>query len=215
MRNFTIIPSIASADPLNLRQEIDRLGNTERLHLDIEDGNFVPNISFGMKTVCRIAEYTKGKAELDSHLIVTDPDFWIDGLADQGVKKIAFHPEAVRYPLETLHHIRSRGLKAGFGLNFITPAEAIRPFVSHLDYFFVMTAEPDGSGMLFNPLILEKIRQISQILGPDREIWADGGIAEDTIPQVVAAGATTIILGRAVFSAVDPAQKIKDLLEIR
>ncbi|MDR2134637.1 MAG: ribulose-phosphate 3-epimerase [Treponema sp.] len=211
MRKPAIIPSIASADPLNLAGEIDRLGGVKKLHLDIEDGNFVPNITFGMKTVRRVAGYVGESAELDAHLIVTSPECWIDELADCGIKKIAFHPEAVRYPLEILHRIRRRGLEAGFGLDFISSIERIRPFVPDLDYVIVMTAEPDGRGMRFNPRMLEKIREAVKLLGPEKEVWADGGIGEDTISAVAAAGASNIILGRAVFSAPDPRQKIEEL----
>jgi ribulose-phosphate 3-epimerase len=211
MRNITIIPSIASADPLNLAREIDRLAGIKKLHLDIEDGNYVPNITFGIKTVRRVAEYAGGSAELDAHLIVTCPDRWIDELADCGVKKIAFHPKALRYSLETMHRIHSRGLAVGFGLDFAESAEGIRPFVPDLDYVIVMTAEPDGHGMQFNPLMLEKIRRLKEILGPEKEVWADGGIGAAVISSVAEAGASTIILGRAVFSASDPLQKIEEL----
>lgn len=214
MRNITIIPSIASADPLNIMYEMDRLNGTGKLHLDIEDGNFVPNITFGIKTVRRIAEYTAGKMELDVHLLVNNPNTWIDDLAECGITKIAFHPDAVHYPLEILRHIHQRGLKAGFALDFSSPASVLCPFLSGLDYVIVMTAEPDGQGMLFNPLLLEKIHQVRQLLGDNREVWADGGIGADTVFPVANAGASVIILGRAIFSAGDPKQRIMELSAI-
>jgi ribulose-phosphate 3-epimerase len=210
---LTIIPSIASANPLYLKNDIDRLDGIGKLHLDVEDGNFVPNITFGMKTIQRIADYTSGKKELDAHLLVRNPEPWIDPLADCGIKRIAFHLETVPYPFEMLHHIHSRGMKAGFALNFITPAEAILPFITRLDYVIVMTAEPDGQCMLFNPCMLEKIQKISQYLGGGKEVWADGGISADTIGQAAGAGASTIIMGRAIFSSPDPEAVLRELLQ--
>lgn len=208
-----IIPSIASADPLNLMGEIERLDGIPNLHLDIEDGNFVPNITFGMKTVRRIAEYVNTKKELDAHLFIVKPNGWIQNLAECGVKRVAVQMEALSYPLETLHTIHQYGMKAGLGLNFSTPAEAVLPFLPQLDYIIVMTAEPDGMGMQFRPVMLEKIRKLSQYLGNDQEIWADGGIDSTTIYSVAEAGVSTIILGRAVFSADNPLHVIRNMTE--
>ena len=203
-QGICIIPSIASADPLDYKNEINRLNGISNLHLDIEDGNFVPNISFGQKTIRRISEYVNGSKELDAHLFVKRPDCWIEELAVCEIKKVAVQIEALDYPLDIIGKIHKRGMKAGLGLNFSSPAEVILPFLPSLDYIVVMTAEPDGMGMVFYPEMLNKIRKLSKYITGEQQIWADGGINETTIESVVSAGAKTIILGRAIFSAADP-----------
>lgn len=195
-----IIPSIASADPLNLQGEIDRIRDIPNLHLDIEDGCFVPNLTFGMKTVGRIAEYTRDKKAVDAHLFVMRPELWIDPLAECGVKSLAIQIESLTYPLAALNRIHQKGMKAGLGLNFATPAQVVLPFLPHLDYIIVMTAEPDGEGMIFYPEMLKKIEILSRYIGERQEIWADGGIDYDTLSTVAEAGASTVIMGRHFFS---------------
>lgn len=195
-----IIPSVASADPLDLKGEIDRLEGIPELHLDIEDGNLVPNITFGLKTVRRISEYAGNKKVLDAHLFVTRPNEWIYDLAECGIKRLAVPLEPLAYPLETLNRIRQKGMKAGVGLNFATPAEAVLPFLPALDYVIVMTAEPDAMGMRFYPEMLKKIRALSGYFHSGREIWADGGIDKETLPMAAEAGASAVILGRAFFN---------------
>jgi len=207
-----IIPSIASADPLDYKNEINRLDGIPNLHLDIEDGNFVPNISFGQKTVKRISEHINGSKELDAHLFVTRPGIWIEELAKCGIKKVAVQIETLDYPLEIISSIHQYGMKAGLGLNFVSPIETVLPFLPFLDYVVVMTAEPDGMGIVFYPEMLNKIQKLSQYLGKEQKIWADGGINEFTIKSVVSAGATTIILGRAVFSAANPLGFISEMM---
>lgn len=199
MRKLTVYPSLASANQLSLAGEIDRVASYGRLHLDIEDGVFVPNITFGMRTVRQVAEYAAGRMQLDAHLLVCEPKEWIAPLATCGITRIAVHLEALRYPLEALRRIRDSGLRAGLALNFATPAEVVRPFLEELDYVIVMTAEPDGGEMRFRPAMLEKLRLLSGML-EGRELWADGGVNAENMEHVTASGATAAVLGRAVFS---------------
>ena len=210
-------PSLASGNPLNLKCEVDRLADFPNLHLDIEDGNFIPNITFGIKTVSRVAEYVGSSRDLDVHLFVNDPQLIIEQLVSlktRNIKKIAVHIEALRYPLETLQYIRSHGIEAGVGLNFITPAEIIIPFVDRIDYVVVMTSEPDGQGDLFNPNMLHKIIKVTEIMQDENQVWVDGGINADNIKSVVDAGASNIVLGRAIYADECPRAIVENLHKI-
>jgi len=207
-----VIPSLASADSLAFRDEIGRISGIPRLHLDIEDGTFVPNITFGMQTVRAVADTTN--ADLDAHLLVQFPHDYIKSLARFGVKHLAVHYEALRYPLDTLATIRKAGMKAGLALNFITAAEALRPFADSLDYVLIMTAEPDGHGQTFRSRMLGKIEAARRLLPSSASVWADGNIGFDTIMDVARAGADTIIAGRAIWSEKDPVAAWHDLEEL-
>ena len=213
-RELKIKPSLASADTLNLAAAIDSLGDIPDLHLDIEDGNFVPNITFGMKTIDRVVGYTDGKKNLDVHLLANNPETWIEKLARYPIKQIAVHFETLTYPLETLKMISDHGIKAGVALNFLTPAEAIYPFMKHIDYVIVMTAEPDGLGELFYPGMLDKIRKVADMCDDVNAVWADGGITKDTIKSVFDAGASNIVLGRTMFNGESAELTAREILKI-
>jgi len=202
-------PSIASADPIRIAGAIDSLGSWPYLHLDIEDGCFVPNITFGMRTVKAIAGYAKG--EIDVHLMVRDPLPYIPALAALGVKSASVHAEAVGYPLEALGAIRRAGMAAGLALNFKTAPESLEPFLDALDYLLVMTAEPDGGGQRFSPALLKKLRRARAMLSDRQALWADGGIDRHNLIPVVEAGATDIVLGRAAFEGGPPEMALSAL----
>jgi ribulose-phosphate 3-epimerase len=202
-----IIPSIASGNPLCLGEELARLGDYPYLHFDIEDGNFLPNITFGMKTIRAIAEKTN--AETDAHLMVTHPGRLIAPLKECGVKAVSVQIEALPYPSEILSQIRFSGMKAGLALNLKTAPEEVLMFLPYLDFVLFMTSEPDLSSEAFNPCVLKKIRRARKLLPKEISLWADGGIGEKEIRDVSSAGADTIILGRAVFSTPDPSERLK------
>ena len=201
-KRMKIIPSIASADQLSIREEILRLGSWKKLHIDIEDGNFVPNITFGEKMVRGIADIFP--QELDAHLMTECPEQYLKLLQECRVKSVAVHLETVRYPLTILNHIMDRGTRPALALNISTPAEAVMPFAERIDYVIVMTAEPDGRGQRFYPPMLDKIRSLRDFLPPQVAIWADGGINEANLVQIAAAGADTVVMGRCVFGCEDP-----------
>ena len=204
-----INPSVASADPLAIRESLRRLGKTPLLHVDIEDGNFVFNITFGLRAVRELARLAP--APLDAHLLVTNPGAYLADLAACGMAAAAVHYEAADYPLDLLGTIRKAGMRAGLALNFKTPAEALEPFAPALDYVIIMTAEPDAGGMRFHPPMLEKIARARTILPERVEVWADGGIGEAETPLVAEAGADTAVVGRAVWEAADPAAACRAL----
>lgn len=200
----SIVPSIASANPFKLNEELTRLGQVERLHVDIEDGNFVPNITFGLGVLSELA--ANSSALLDVHLLVTNPGPYIKACASSRVGDVAVHYEAVAYPLEAMNTIRDAGMRCGLALNFKTPADALLPFADAMDYVLVMTAEPDGRNQQFAPATLEKIRRARNILPPQAAIWVDGAIDAETMPRVFAAGADVAVVGRAIWQAPDPAE---------
>lgn len=206
-----IDPSLASADPLRLAEQIEAIACHPVLHLDIEDGNFVPNLTFGMKTVRAVAAYTD--KELDAHLMVTDPGVYIEELLDIGVRKIAFHIESTLYPAVCLNRIRERGGKAGLAFHCMEPVESALPYMDSLDYVLIMTSEPDGRGQKFNPCMLEKIRKARKLFPGSIRIMADGGILEERMDQVLDAGADILVMGRAVWEAEEPGRKIQELTE--
>lgn len=204
-----IIPSIASASQLSLKDEIARLQDYPYLHIDIEDGNFLPNITFGMKTVKAITGATN--AATDAHLLVTNPKDYVAQMASCGVSTLCFHIEAAPYPADVLNCIRKHGMKAGLAFNFKTSVREALPFLSSLDYVLIMTSEPDDGDCIFCEAILDKIREARQILPPHISIWVDGGVGEAQLPLVTAAGADTVIMGRAVWHAEDPCAQAKRL----
>lgn len=206
-----IDPSLASADPLRLAEQIKQLEGHPLLHLDMEDGNFVPNLTFGMKTVRAVAAYAD--QELDAHLMVTDPGGYIEELLDAGVRKIAFHVESAPYPAIYLNHIRERGGKAGLAFNCMESVESALPYEDSLDYVLIMTSEPDGRGQEFNPRMLEKIRQARAVFSDRIRIMADGGISEERMEQVLEAGADILVMGRAVWGVKEPGRKIRELAD--
>ncbi len=210
-----IIPSLASADPLRLGECMRMLGTYPYLHLDVEDGNFVPNITFGMKTVRAAADIwkTKGGGRLDVHLMVAKPELWLDELLEAGVHRIAFHLENVPYPAVLLNRIRKGGAEVGVALNCMGCVEQILPYAELADYVLLMTSEPDGRGQMFNPHMVDKIRKARRMLPAGTEIMADGGILESGLRIVADAGADDAVMGRAVWSCPDVLSEIQRLLK--
>ncbi len=208
-RRVRIIPSIASADPINIMAEISRIREWELLHIDIEDGNFLPNITFGPKTVRAIAKYTE--QQLDGHILANDPVRFLPLFHECGFTRAAAHLEALPYPLVFLNRARAMGMKAGLALNFSSPAEAVSLFAAQTDYVIVMTSEPDGLDESFYPPILRKIKRMREILPPETEIWADGGINDQNMHLVKAAGADTMIMGRRIFKSGEPLTTLRPL----
>ena len=206
-----IEPSLASADQLNLQTHIDTLKNAPSLHLDIEDGNFVPNITFGLKTVRAVARYAKQR--LDAHLMVSQPENYVLDLLQMGVHSIAIHIEAGQYPAVQLQAIRKGGGRAGLAFNCMAPIEAGLAYREWIDYLLIMTSEPDGMGQRFNEHILQKISRARTLYGPEMEIMADGGIGVEQVAAVAGCGANVIVMGRTIWNAPDPQEQYGVLME--
>jgi ribulose-phosphate 3-epimerase len=203
-----IIPSIASGNQLALKDEILRLGGSPYLHVDIEDSSFVPNITFGLKTVKAIASFSQ--AELDAHLMVASPGDFIEPLKHCGFSRMCFHIEAHAFPARIIEMIRAAGMKPGLALNMKTPVEQLLPYREKLSYVMILSSEPDGEER-FNPFALEKLRAARDLLPPGVSLWIDGGVTSELLPLVKKNGADTVIMGRAVWQSDDPKAYIEKM----
>lgn len=205
-----LIPSLASADQLNLKGAIDSVPEAKLLHMDIEDGNFIPNITFGLRTVEAVsARYPDRR--MDVHLMVSDPGAYLEALLRTRVESIAFQVEAAPYPAVYLSRIRKGRARAGLAFNFQAPLEPAEIYADQLDYVLLMTSEPDGAGQAFNPWVLSKIARARALLPERVGITVDGGVSPELLPRVIQAGADTVILGRAVWGAERPGDRYREL----
>lgn len=211
-----ISPSVLTADFTKLGEAIKELdfAKTDMLHLDVMDGIFVPNISFGMPVVKSIREITE--TILDVHLMIDRPHRYIEEFAKSGADIIGFHTEANSPIEETLDKIHSLGCKTCLTIKPKTPAEDVFPYLEKCDMVLVMSVEPGFGGQKFMSEVLPKvtaIRQKANEMGLDIDIEIDGGINLDTAPLAVKAGANVLVAGNVIFSAEDKAQRLKELRE--
>ena len=210
-----IAPSILSADFAALGDAIAAAerGGADLIHVDVMDGHFVPNITIGppvVKSLRRIA-----KVPLDVHLMITDPDRYIDAFANAGAAMISVHVEVLPHLHRTVHAIKALGVKAGVVLNPSTPVIALEQIAADVDFVLVMSVNPGFGGQSFIPRSESKVREVRAAL--DRAgntaapIEIDGGIDLTTAPRVVAAGARILVAGQAIFGTSDPEQATRDL----
>ena len=198
---FTVSPSIYSADLLDLRSVLEKAKDFEHIHLDIDDGNFVKGISFGTTLIEQIAKNTS--VPLDAHLEVLNPLEYVDELAKAGVELICAHIEVLDYPSEFLSKVHGYGKKAGLALNLKTPISFIESYSDQIDHILFVSVEADHEGLPFRKGVLKKVKEARNIFGQDLEIWVDGGINDDNLKDVIEAGASGVVIGRAVFKADD------------
>lgn len=209
-----IAPSLLAADFGRLKDEVAAIeaAGADWLHLDIMDGHFVPNISFGPTILSALRKHTR--MPFDVHLMIAPVDPFLDAFIDAGADHICFHPEAGPHPHRTLQYIRNAGKKAGLVLNPATPLDTIEWAMDLLDIVLVMSVNPGFGGQSFLSSQLPKIAKLRQMIdAADHPIKlaVDGGITAETAPSVLAAGADTLIAGTSVFRAPDYANAIATL----
>ncbi len=213
-RRLTIAPSLLAADFARLKQEAQAIeaAGADWLHLDVMDGHFVPNLSFGPLVLQALRPHTR--LPFDVHLMISPVDPFIAAFAEAGADHILLHPEAGPHPHRSLQHIRSLGKRAGVVLNPGTPVEAVAWLLELADIVLVMTVNPGFGGQAFLPSQLAKIATLRRIIdaaGRPIALAVDGGIGPDTARSAVEAGADTLIAGTAVFGAADYAAAIAAL----
>ena len=211
-----LAPSILSADFARLGEQVRAAceGGASVIHVDIMDGHFVPNLTIGPPVVKSLRKVTD--LPLDCHLMIENPDEFIPVFAEAGINWISVHQEACRHLNRTLHLIKSHDCQAGVVINPATPVETLTEVLDIVDYVLVMSVNPGFGAQRFIPSTLHKMRKLAQIRsqrGLQYRIEVDGGVALDTITDVVHAGAEILVAGNAVFGKGDPKKNAASLLK--
>ncbi|HEY8448943.1 MAG TPA: ribulose-phosphate 3-epimerase [Bacillota bacterium] len=211
---LVIAPSLLSANFADLVGALTAVaaGGGDWVHLDVMDGHFVPNITFGPLIVRAVRALTD--LPLDVHLMVYEPERFIDDFAAAGADRLTVHVEATPHVHRALQRIRERGLRAGVAINPGTPWQAVEPLLAEVDLILVMTVNPGFPGQALIPACLDKVRQVvaaCRHAGCRPWIQVDGGIGPETAPLAVTAGANALVAGSAVFDQPDPAEAVRNL----
>ena len=209
-----VSPSVLAADFSKLAEEVKKVedAGAQYLHLDVMDGIFVPNISFGAPVIASLRKHSK--MVFDVHLMITDPIRYIDDFVNAGADIITLHYESCDDPKAVVDYIRSKGVRASVSIKPATPAEVLFPMLSELDMVLVMTVEPGFGGQKLIPETIEKVRKIREYAdknGISIDIEVDGGIGGDNVKLLTDAGANVIVAGSAIFRAEDPSAVIEQI----
>ena len=214
MSNNKIAPSILAADYANFASELKRIEETsaEYVHIDIMDGQFVPNISFGADVVASMRKHSK--LVFDCHLMVVNPERYVDAFAQAGADIMTIHAESTLHIHGALQKIKAAGMKAGVVINPGTPVSAIESVLSLVDQVLIMTVNPGFGGQAFIPEMLEKVAKVAQLRdekGYDFDIEVDGGVDNKAIKACYDAGANVFVAGSYLFKASDLAAQVETL----
>ena len=212
-----LAPSLLSADLARLRDEIRaaEAGGARLLHLDVMDGHFVPNLTLGPPVVESIRRVTR--LPLDVHLMIEEPDRYLERFARAGADLISVHQEAVPHLHRTISYIRECGAAAGVGLNPSTPLTMLQEILPELDYVLLMSVNPGFGGQRFIPSVLSKVSALKRMIdasGSRARIEVDGGVGRDNIVDLLESGAEIFVAGSAVFEGGDPRRKTRSLVSL-
>lgn len=210
-----IHPSILNADFLRIGEELDRIAAADAVHVDVMDGHFVPNLTFGPAMVEQIA--ARGDLFVDAHLMIEDADREAPVYAEAGARSVTFHLEAAKAPLRLARELRRQGAAAGVGLRPATPLEPVLDILGEFDLLLIMTVEPGFGGQSFLESMLPKVRRIRRAISEqdlELSIQVDGGVNRETIERCAEAGANVFVAGSAIYRAEDAAAEIEALREL-
>ncbi len=211
-----IAPSILNADFLHLQKQIEIINKSDAdwVHLDIMDGVYVPNISFGTPIVQAVKKVSK--KPLDVHLMIINPERYIENFVEAGAYNITVHYETCTHLHSTIHQIKNKGIMASVALNPHTDVSLLRPILADIDMVLIMTVNPGFGGQKFIDFSYEKIRELrsmSRVLNPDLLIEVDGGVTLDNIEKLKKSGVDVFVAGTFIFRSHDPIQTIRALKE--
>lgn len=212
--NIMIAPSVLSADFLNLGRDVEMINNSKAalFHIDVMDGRFVPNISFGLPVIKAIKKLAK--KPLDVHLMIVEPEKYFEEFKNAGADILSVHYETSTHLHRSLQSIKALGMKAGVAINPHTPVSLLADIINDVDLVCMMSVNPGFGGQSFIPNTINKIKELKKIItekGASTLIEIDGGVTMANAAEILAAGADVLVAGNTVFSAENPTQMIADL----
>lgn len=215
-RNTLVAPSLLAANFLELGKEVEMLNNSQAdwLHLDVMDGRFVPNISYGIPVIAQIKK--AARKTCDVHLMIEEPEKYAEAFKQAGADILTVHYEACIHLHRNIQQIKGLGMKAGVALNPHTPVHLLENVINDIDVVLIMSVNPGFGGQHFIPQTLKKLRELRELIKTSNAhalIEVDGGITLDNAKDIIDAGANVLVAGSTVFSSADPAATIKALKE--